>query len=402
MAIIEYEAAFYENDTDEIIFYGADLLDYHLIPYRGKLKTAIAKELPAMEAYILIHTKRNNGATKVPVSLVEEKKVIYIAKNNFNCFWKDISYLLYRALEKTEKNPYVKKHEVEKYVDLSFYRTEHRKAVIENGQIKLVGIQPSEEERKLHGRRASAMDNKKLIFVGETGRNVIHDKSCPLVKNIKDADFKAFEEPPEGSEFCKECRKRVYIRRGCGDDFKRYDTYSHFFKKGHVNFESIGELTGEFGAKIRMEGMDTLVITCREDTWKITFGHENRIVLWHNNYTMISDTERYICGGFHKQNVPNNISMTGAICYIEKYTWEKHLAAKKHQEEMKNQKLLEKIEAGVIKQLEQELQESEETKGKLVAASTMPERTQIEQSKKLSRYRVRLFWEKFKEWLKRK
>lgn len=317
--------------VEEHFLYGSDLLYYRLIPYRGKLKSVVGTEDIASNAYILIDTKRKHDICRVPVNILENR--IYIAEGNFNRYWKNISYSIYAAWKKEKalkEDFYSMQKEIEAYVDLSFYANEHRKALIENCQIKIEGIPLSAEQQKLRSRRASAMDNKKLVYVFSDDNDIVHDKSCPLIKNIADADFRAAAELPEGRVLCTECKRRMYIRRGCGDDFKCYDAYSYFFKKGHVNTETIGALTGTYQAKMRLEGRDMLTVSCGEDTWKIGFGERDHIILWHNNYTMISDTERYICGGFHRQNVSEHISMTGAIRYIESYTWEKHLAAKKH------------------------------------------------------------------------
>ncbi|MBO5523119.1 MAG: hypothetical protein J5986_05515 [Roseburia sp.] len=321
---------------EERLLCGADLLNYKIFPYRGKLKTVIGKENTAENAYILMDTDRKHEVYRIPVNVSEEKKRIYIAEANFNRYWKNISSMIFAGLRKEvigKQKFYPFQDMVETYVDLSFYENEHRKAVLEHYQVKIIGIQPTEEVQKLQSRRASAMDNKKLVYVYSDGKMLFHDKSCPLVKEISDTDFRACAELPENALLCEECRERMYIRRACGEDFKRYNAYHHFFRKGHVNIRIIQELVGDYQGKIHLEGIDTLRVICGEDTWKIRIDDAGKITLLHNNYVMVNDEERYILSEFHNQNLPKNISMTGAIQYLENYTWEKHLAAKKIAEE---------------------------------------------------------------------
>lgn len=302
-----------------------------IVPYRGPLKACVGGRGAAEPAFVEIYHEQNRTRRRIQVGFCDKENRIYIAEKEFNRTWKALAQCilevkLMRAYRAGEPVPPFSS--VEEQVDLSFYETESRRAVLERGQIKLVGKPVSEELKQLMMKRSSAMDNKKIVYAYSAADDKVHDKACPLVKEISNQDFRAAEALPEGRWLCLNCRMMMVVRRGCGDDFKHYDLYKRFFQRGGIRVEAVEELVDQYGASIRMEGPDTLWVKCREDQWKIVLSGERKVTLLHNNYMMIGENQRYIFGGYHNQTISGNVNMAYAFKLIEGYTWEGHLAAK--------------------------------------------------------------------------
>lgn len=309
---------------------GKELVEYTIVPYRGKLDNWLPEEEETVDAeLVLVHMiSENRIQLSVDADLVNKR--VYIEERKFNKHWKRMKDVIFQVREARafkERIDVPVYSDMEKQVDLSLYENENRRAVIKNDQIKIIGKPLSEEARCLQSKRASAMDNKKIRYVFSAEGPVVHDKACPLVKHISDKDFRASEELPEDKIFCQLCGSMIYIRKGCGDDFKNYGLYQQFFKRGHVGMKEIERLVDEYHAVIHMEHQDMMRIKCGEDWWKLVLEPDGKVTLLHNNYIMISETERYISSGFHNQNLQAGSTVTGALRCIENYTWEGHLAA---------------------------------------------------------------------------
>lgn len=302
-----------------------------IVPYRGSLKEYMDSGGEIQTAIVELLNEKDHTRRRIKVEFCDAENRIYIAEKEFNRTWKVIAQCLLKV--KTMRayrigNPVPSVASVEEQVDLSFYETESRKAVLERGQVKLVGKPVSEEQQQLMMKRSSAMDNKKIVYAYSATDDKVHDKACPLVKQISNRDFRASETLPEGRWLCLNCRMMMVVRRGCGDDFKHYDMYKRFFQKGGVRVEAVEELVDGYHARIRMEDPDTLWVKCKEDQWKVVLNGERKVTLLHNNYMMVGEDQRYIFGGFHNQTSSGSVNMAYALKLIEGYTWEGHLAAK--------------------------------------------------------------------------
>lgn len=306
------------------------LTEYTFIPYRGNLAVNVPAGEALVDTTIVLHYWDTGMKRLIPVNADLEKKRIYIEEKSFNSYWKEIqaAVLQERRIQAVPGKAAGLSGPVERdMVDLSLYEDESRKAVLCKNKIKIVGKPLNEETRMLQSRRASAMDNKKIRYVFSEKDNIVHDKACSLVKNISDRDFRASEELPEDRILCCVCTRMVYIRKACGDDFKNFGMYQHFFRRGRVGLKEMDRLVNEYGAAIHMEDEDTMRVKCGEDQWKLTLTGDGGVTLLHNNYVMVNDTERYISGGYHEQNLPPGCNLTGALRCIEGYTWDGHLQA---------------------------------------------------------------------------
>lgn len=67
-----------------------------------------------------------------------------------------------------------------------------------------------------------------------------------------------------------------------------------------------------------------MIVRCKEDNWKIFMTDAGLFHLYHNNYVMVSDTERRFTNGYHDQKV-ESANLQELINYIAGYSWDKHL-----------------------------------------------------------------------------
>lgn len=79
--------------------------------------------------------------------------------------------------------------------------------------------------------------------------------------------------------------------------------------------------------KLHMDTLDELIVKCNEDTWHIKMNGQGTYSLYHNNYVMVSDEERYITSGLHPQKHPPPY-LQGILAYIQACDWQKYLEAK--------------------------------------------------------------------------
>ncbi|MDO4939510.1 MAG: hypothetical protein Q4E54_06075 [Lachnospiraceae bacterium] len=109
--------------------------------------------------------------------------------------------------------------------------------------------------------------------------------------------------------------------------FEGYTKYAKMFEEAKVPFHTKEVLFEQCGAKVYRSGKNSVTIKCRDDYWIIKKNTENgKYVLLHNNYTMVSDTERII----DTQNLSFHIQaeydqMSSAIKYICNYSFEGHV-----------------------------------------------------------------------------
>ena len=328
------------ENINKLLITEEELSDYIIVPYRGKFKGNMWADIksddePAdfekpADACVELVDPITNVRKRVSVNVDPEEKRLYIEENNFNCYWKKMKNAIFQRnrlqsfLEKTGLPAYA---DADDQVDLSLYENGNRQAVIRHDRITIIGKPLDEAARILQSKRASAMDNKKLRYVFSASNRFVHDKACPLVKNISDTDFRASEELPEGRTCCLFCTDMMYIRKGCGDDFKNCRLYQQFFRRGHIDEKELGKLINEYQADIHIEDKDTLRIKCGEDQWMLSLKPDGQATLMHNNYIMINEKERYISGGFHDQNLLPGSSAVRALHYLEAYKWEGHLTA---------------------------------------------------------------------------
>lgn len=166
------------------------------------------------------------------------------------------------------------------------------------------------------------MDNKDLIFCFSKQGGYVHDKCCPIVPIISDEDFMASATMPEGSDKCHRCRMMMAVREACKPKPKQIQAICGLFRRKGVGTRQVEKLVFDKGYRFFLNTPNELSVETREDKWLIKIHSNQKLSLWHNNYTKISDTERAIGEGFHKQGDFGK-SIKNVLEYIDQYSWEK-------------------------------------------------------------------------------
>ena len=319
------------DENGQFYFSSADLAEVRLVPYRGKLHMVDGfggMRVYLSDSYLKIRLRGQNEASHIYCVYNQKEHCLYMAESKFNAHWQEIRSRLISFYRYQRQDETVTPAMLDERVDLSLYRSQTIDAKIEKGRIVTFPKEPDEATKLLISKRASAMDNRKLCYVFDANDSLVHDKSCRLVKDISNEAFRAAETIPEGRVLCKACRRRVYVRQACGDDFKNYEIYNRFLTKGAMSQTALERFVGDYAGRMFMEAANLMRVRCGQDTWKIEIQEKGQIVLYHNNYVMINDEERYITDGFHLQNI-TAIKLDYLFNYIEKYTWQGHLEAKR-------------------------------------------------------------------------
>ena len=326
-----WNVAKYEDGTRYVCC--DELEDYTFYPYVGTLKEipGYSEDRTAFEdvrIFLIINT--TGKLVKVPCNIVEEFKKIYINEGNFNKYWKMISENICRSIRRSRNlnSDEVPQLSMNEHVDLALVENPSRSARIGQAYtIEYTGKEIDIETQRMISKRASAMEDNRMRFVYAQSDQFIHDKSCKQVENIKYWDFAAVAELPKDREFCPHCRRKILIRNAIKCDTKRFAWYQRFFEKGRVSNRVLEKFLLGTDVKLHMDMLDELIVKCNEDTWHIKMNSQGTYSVYHNNYVMISDEERYITSGFHLQKRhPSYLS--GILTYIQAYDWQKHLAAK--------------------------------------------------------------------------
>lgn len=326
-----WDAAKYEDGTRYV--FCDELEDYTFHPYVGPLKEipGYSEDKTAFEdIHIFLIINATGKLVKVPCNMVEALKKIYINDGNFNKYWKQISENICRGIRLSRnlnscEVPHVSMNE---RVDLSLVENPSRSAEI--GQaftIEYKGKEIDIETQRMISKRASAMEDNRMRFVYAKSDQYVHDKSCQLVEKIKYWDFGALEELPKDREVCPHCKRRILIRNAIKCDTKRFAWYQRFFEKGRISNRVLEKFLCGTDVKLHMDTIDELIVKCNEDTWHIKMNSQGTYSLYHNNYVMVSDEERYITSGFHLQKL-HPPYLPGILAYIQAYDWQKHLEAK--------------------------------------------------------------------------
>lgn len=322
------------GDASEYVFCD-ELEEYTFYPYVNKLKTI--PEYTELKPYvkavnIFLYYEEQEKIVMVQCNMVESHKRIYITEGNFNKYWKKISEDICKGICKKTNNFEVTHRSINKRVDVSLLNTETKTAKVDNSfKIKYKGKPIDIEKQRVFSKRASAMDNHQMRFVYAKSNQVIHDKSCKEVSKISNDDFEAIEALPAEAALCKRCRRRIYIRNAIKYDTKHVDWYFHFFDKAQVSNDVLERFLYKGGAKLHMDTLDVLYVEYKEDRWRLEpTDRKRKYILYHNNYTILNDNERYIADSFHKQS-QNIDKVADWFWYIEGYDWRIHLESNKRE-----------------------------------------------------------------------
>ncbi len=319
------------GDSSRIIFCD-EMVGYTIYPYICKLKEikSQSKENAVFEdAHIYLMNHMTGTLVKVPCNIVEEEKEIYMTDGNFNKYWAIISANIWRYVNGNENHLHISQYSMNDMVNLKYAEKPPKLVRIDkNYKLEYKGVELDIETQRLISKRASALDDSKIKYIYKKSGGFVHDRSCDMVEKIGYMDFEASEELPPDRELCPRCIRQIYIRNSIKNDNKKFAWYKRFMEKGNVSFKTIKRFLSEGNVELHMDNINELQVKCHEDTWIIKLNDNGKYKLYHNNYVMVNETERYITSGFHLQKC-HHTTVSAMLEHIEKYSWEKHLETKK-------------------------------------------------------------------------
>jgi ssDNA-binding Zn-finger/Zn-ribbon topoisomerase 1 len=317
------------NFNAEYFVWGEELLDKKLFLYSKKLKQVPGyyeiKDVLKPCGLVIVNVSRKKYLRCASAMLDTERGNLYMAEATFNSIWRDLKRsvdLGIRIARQEEKlcpiqNP-------EEIVVLDYLVRQNSYPVIEEDILHYRHRELTNEEKQLHSRKQSLLDNPQMFYYfSETGR-YYHDQDCIFVKEILPEQFHASETIPEDKEICPKCRRLIYFRKATYPNAKQSGICNRIFLNRWVSNSRISHYTMDIGMKFHATTLDEMRVEYGEDTWIIKGLDTDMLSLWHNNYVKTSETERYITEGFHNQNADRK-QLSVVLDYIESYSWQKHL-----------------------------------------------------------------------------
>ena len=313
------------NNPCEAYIWGEDLYDLLIVVYSGSINSIVDYCLikqDVLDCGLFFYNRKNDCLRMEKVRIHELTGDLYISEKVFNAIWPSLRESIKIGIELAPEDAENVAKTPEDTVYLELADRKNQKPVLTSKGIKYEIIQPSEEEKKLISRRQSMMDNRDLIFCYSKQGGYVHDKYCPDIKEISDEDFMASAVYPEGFLRCPHCRLMMVLREACKPKTKQIPALFALFRNRSVGYKQLKKLINEKGYRFYLNSPDELTVETREDSWIVRFRENKELSLWHNNYVKISDTERSIREGFHKQGDFGK-SLKFVLDYIDGYSWER-------------------------------------------------------------------------------
>ncbi len=313
------------NNPCEAYIWGEDLYDLMMIVYSGNINSISEYTLikqDVLDCGLFFYNRKQDCLRMEKVRIHEPSGDLYISEKIFNAIWPSLRESIKIGIELAPEDAENVAQTPEDVVYLQLADRKNQNPVLTSKGIEYEVIQPSEEEKKLRSRRQSMMDNRDMIFCYSKQGGYVHDKYCPDIKEISDEDFMASTEYPKGVSRCPHCRLMMVLREACKPQTKQIPALFALFRRRSVGYKQLKRLILEKGFKFYLNSPDELAVVTREDRWLVRFLNGKKLSLWHNNYIKISDTERSITEGYHKQGDFWK-SLKVVLGYIDRYSWEK-------------------------------------------------------------------------------
>ena len=142
---------------------------------------------------------------------------------------------------------------------------------------------------------------------------------------------------------CMKCRRKLCIRVACSPNVKQMAPLSHLLTEAEIKDSQLERYVLNYRLKFKCEKDGELIVCGKEDTWIIKEMKNGKLSLWHNNYVVTGEKERYITQGFHDQGIEVK-SFSFLMEYINNYTYEKHLKAKEIKEKTEENVVCEDVQ----------------------------------------------------------
>lgn len=182
----------------------------------------------------------------------------------------------------------------------------------------------NQEDSKVSLFRQRLLSNERIKYFYRDGGK-LHDKTCPLAREISDENLLWAENYPAHLTPCPICEVKAYLRLGARD-YSRLADYERIFREMHLTPKDLRRIYVHEKMNTEIVTHNCLKIWCREDVWLLNTDARAYVFrLRHNNYHPNSNGSRDFYPGFHEQMLCK--SATYAFKIIAEYTYDKHKAA---------------------------------------------------------------------------
>ena len=137
----------------------------------------------------------------------------------------------------------------------------------------------------------------------------LHDRDCRCNKTLYSEPASKFvllnhvsAAMLHSADTCPRCIRKLTIRNGLRSSPKYMQALWHFFSEAKASTYDLRRLFLVNEGTLEYIDHDTVEIRVREDTWRIV-QTDNRLQLYHRNYTTDADNFRLFQDGFHRQRI---------------------------------------------------------------------------------------------------
>lgn len=179
--------------------------------------------------------------------------------------------------------------------------------------------------------RQKLMSDEHICYLYAKGDTVVHDKTCPEVRKVRDEDLRYSEKYPTHLHPCPHCQTKAYLRLGAKDLYNLRG-YEALFEQMGISPQLQRRLYVHEGIQTEYLGPGRLKIWGKEDTWLLeAIPGSTHLRLLHNNYCPVEGGARRFVSGYHEQVVC--ASAKYAFSVIIGYTYAGHMAAAEQRQE---------------------------------------------------------------------
>ncbi|MBQ6026053.1 MAG: hypothetical protein IJL20_10635 [Lachnospiraceae bacterium] len=322
-----YEFSF---SPDDCVLWGEDLYNAAIIVFPKKIRDVpwydgeLKRRL--VTASLVYHDLNDYNALRLMnVRWDPVDKFVYISEPDFPLFWRRMKNSIRTGLL-LNKNENESVRKAEEIVDLSLLKKTGCTAVLKHGKIAYEQRILTDAEKKIIGKKQSALDNPKNRYFWSDLDSFYHDKECPIIKSLPPEHFCASGTRPVDMNMCGVCLRQMCFWEACTPRLKQMPFVSAILSKDRLSDKKLVKYVFDNKLVFSAETREELTVKCGEDTWIIKGFDEEKLSLWHNNYVKTASRERYITSGFHEQKIEKH-SLLFILDYISGYTFDKHLAA---------------------------------------------------------------------------
>lgn len=164
------------------------------------------------------------------------------------------------------------------------------------------------------------MEKQAVRFMMQKSTNIVHDKTCKLIKETEESDLVGLTQLEKYYLMCPKCQKTAMIRNAIKDD-DNLSWYIDFFNHANYGVRNVKGFIYLKNVELSKISNLSLKLKHRTDSWIVSYVKRNRYYLFHNDYVVTHAHNRHIVlGKFHLQ-AKDPMRLKDAFRYIALYDW---------------------------------------------------------------------------------